>query len=671
LSVQSIRSLARRAGISTDWIDARGTPQRIGAEPLTRILAALGYPCATPGDLADSRALIRDRARTTFPSLVTATVNTAFRLPMEGSCDMPAEIAFEDGTRAPVNLRAKEGMLVVPPIAQIGYHRLRVAGREVSLAIAPSRCLTIADVAKGEKLWGTTVQLYSLRRAGDGGIGDTTALQTLARRAAHRGADAIALSPTHSLFAADHSHFGPYSPSNRLFLNPVYADPADSVAGVRAVSPQPEAEEASLIDWPQAARHKYGRLRTVFEGLPAGEPPEFERFIREGGTRLREQAVFEAIHAHWTATDGRVNWHDWPADWHGPSASASAHFAATHATAIRYHLFLQWIAARSFECAQAATREAGMRIGLIADLAVGMDPAGSHAWGRPADLLTGLRIGAPPDIYNPPGQNWGLVGFSPRALLETGFEPYIATLRATLRYAGGVRIDHAMGLGRLWLIPEGSSAADGAYVNYPIKDLLRLLALESQRHRAIVIAEDLGTVEPEFRDSLVNAGIGGMDVLWFQRDGLPFQSPSSWRADAVAMTTTHDLPTVAGWWSGADIDVRAELGLAFPNDFGDRARDRGLLWDAFRTEGVTKAEMPQPEQSTAVVEAALAFVARSPSSLVLAPIEDLLGLRDQPNLPGTTDQHPNWRRRLPLPVDSLLDRPDVVARVDALARNRK
>ena len=249
-------------------------------------------------------------------------------------------------------------------------------------------------------------------------------------------------------------------------------------------------------------------------------------FIAQGGARLREHALFEAVHAHWMG-GGRcqADWRRWPQEWHGPAMPAVVAFAAASAQEVRYHQFLQWLATVSFTRAQDGARDVGMRIGLIADLAIGMDPAGSHAWTRPGDLLTGLSVGAPPDIYIPSGQDWGLVAISPMALVDTGFEPFIATVRAALRHAGGLRIDHAMGLLRLWLVPHGSSAAEGAYLNYPLDDLLRLLALESHRHQAVVVGEDLGTVPPEFRSRLRDAGVAGMDVLWFQRDGERFQRP--------------------------------------------------------------------------------------------------------------------------------------------------
>ena len=243
------------------------------------------------------------------------------------------------------------------------------------------------------------------------------------------------------------------------------------------------------------------------------------------------------------------------------TAPRSPPFAASHRDEVLFHEFLQWVADRSLAAAQARAREAGMRIGLVGDLAVGMDPTGSHAWSRQRDILLGVAIGAPPDLFNPRGQDWGLTGFSPRALEDGGFAPFIATLRAALRHAGGLRIDHAMGLSRLWLVPEGADPAEGAYLTYPLTDLLRLLALESARHNAIVVGEDLGTVPAGFRETLDQDGVHGMRVLWFERgENNSFAAPQTWDAAALAMTTTHDLPTVAGWWSGTDIAARAECG---------------------------------------------------------------------------------------------------------------
>ncbi len=669
----SVRALARRAGVESDWTDAAGRPQRVAVEHLVRFLEALGFPCATSAQERDSRdRLLAHECSGHPPPLVTAVSDRAFRLPFaSGVDDVAAELVQEDGARRSLTLRRHGTTLVGPGIAAPGYHRLRFADCEVQLAVAPRRCVSIGDVAGGSRRWGLAVQLYSLARDGDGGIGDTTALRGLLSAAARHDADAVALSPVHSLFAANGRHISPYAPSNRLFLNPLYADPSDALPGISLPS-RPDLEGMELIDWPVAARAKYAALRQIFEGLKDNTPPALAEFIAQGGARLREHALFEAVHAHWMdPARCQADWRRWPQDWRGPAMPAVAAFAAASPREVLYHQFLQWLAAVSFTRAQASARNAGMRIGLISDLAIGMDPAGSHAWARPGDLLTGLSVGAPPDIFMPGGQDWGLVAISPLALVDAGFEPFIATVRAALRHAGGVRIDHAMGLMHLWLVPQGVPAAEGAYLRYPLDDLLRLLALESHRHHAVVVGEDLGTVPPEFRARLRQAGVAGMDVLWFQRDGERFQRPAQWRPDAMAMTTTHDLPTVAGWWSGSDLAERARLGIAGGEDAGARSAGRAMLWRAFVEEGVTPADPLQTEEGEAAVDAALAFVARSPSPLMMVPVEDLLARTAQPNLPGTVDEHPNWRRRLPVQADRILDDAAVSARVTHLRKERR
>jgi len=568
---------------------------------------------------------------------------------------------LEDGSVRGVTIRGGK-RATVPAIGVAGYHRLRFVNREITLAVAPARCVTLEEVGAGRRLWGVAAQVYGLRRTGDGGIGDAGAVRDLAQAAARHGADAVALSPLHSLFAADPARHSPYSPSSRLFLNPLYGDPS-IVFGAERLAAQAAVEEAQapLVDWAASGAAKFARLRRLFDDftardLAAGTPlaADFERFVQAGGDTLHEHALFEALQA-----ERPGNWVDWPAGWREGDAAT-----------VRYHLFLQWVAARSFAAAQTAARAAGMRIGLISDLAIGMDPAGSHAWARRSDLLLGLSIGAPPDIFNPRGQDWGLTGFSPRALVARGFEPFLATLRAALAHAGGVRIDHIMGLMRLWLVPRGAPASEGAYLAYPLEDLLRLLALESHRHGAVVIGEDLGTVPPGFRARLRRAGIAGMDVMWFERTRLSYRKPARWRRDAVAMTTTHDLPTVAGWWSGEDIRTRRALGRGAAGEDDERKQDRVRLWRAFTAAGTAHSAPPPVDRPGAAVDAALGYVAQSPAPLMLAPLEDLLGLEAQPNLPGTIDEHPNWRRRLVPAAKDLFDAPEVEARARIIAGHR-
>ncbi len=647
MSEQAVRARARAAGLAIDWVDAMGRPQQVKTEAVRRILDSLD----APQDGSDVRPL------------VTARIDARIELPgLSTEADTPAELVLEDGRVRSVTIRGGKAA-TVPAIGKAGYHRLRFAGGEITLAVAPARCVTLEEMGAGHRMWGVAAQVYGLRRAGDGGIGDAGGVRDLAQAAARHGADAVALSPVHSLFAADPARHGPYSPSSRLFLNPLYGDPSIVFGAERLASHAAVADEqAPLIDWAAAGAAKFAMLRRLFDDftardLAAGTPlaADFEHFVRDGGDALHEHALFEALHA-----DRPGNWVDWPAGWRQGDAAA-----------VRYHLFLQWIAARSFAAAQTAARAAGMRIGLISDLAIGMDRAGSHAWARQSDLLLGLSIGAPPDAFNPRGQDWGLTGFSPRALVARGFEPFLATLRAALAHAGGVRIDHIMGLMRLWLVPRGAPASEGAYLAYPLEDLLHLLALESHRHGAVVIGEDLGTVPPGFRARLRRAGIAGMDVMWFERTRLTYRKPTRWRRDAVAMTTTHDLPTVAGWWSGEDIRTRRTLGLGAAGEEAERRQDRGRLWRAFTAAGTVQGAPPPVDRPAAAVDAALGYVAQSPAPLMLAPLEDLLALEAQPNLPGTIDEHPNWRRRLVPAAKDLFNAPEVEARARIIAGHRQ
>ena len=353
-----------------------------------------------------------------------------------------------------------------------------------------------------------------------------------------------------------------------------------------------------------------------------------------------------------------------------------AAFAAAQAVEVDFHLFLQWLADRSLAHAQGAAKAAGMAIGLISDLAVGMDAGGSHAWSRPDDLLHGLGVGAPPDLFQPQGQDWGLAAFSPAALRRSGYDAFLSTLRAAMRHAGGVRIDHAMGLRRLWLTPHGASPTEGAYLQYPFEDMLRLIVLESSRAQAIVVGEDLGTVPAGFRETTTAAGMAGMRVLWFERDARnAFQPPQAWSADAMAMTSTHDLPTVAGWWRERDIDWMQQLARKSRHADTSQERaarevDRQALWTACLEAGVAEGAQPPPSGEQAAVDAALGYVAASACELAIVPLEDVLGEIEQPNLPGTTDEHPNWRRRLSAPSDVLFQEPWAKRRLEVLNRAR-
>lgn len=328
--------------------------------------------------------------------------------------------------------------------------------------------------------------------------------------------------------------------------------------------------------------------------------------------------------------------------------------------------FLDRHAREGLEAVQTCARAAGMAIGLIADLAVGVDPAGSEVAASPHLFLQGLHIGAPPDPLGPQGQNWGLTSYSPRALSDSGFAPFIAMLRANIPQGGGIRIDHAFGLRRLWVVPEGRPASVGAYLSYPFEDMLRLVKLEAWRKNAIVIAEDLGTRPDGFGEAVEAAGIYGMAVLPFTRDAEgAFLPTQAYPTTSVAMSATHDIATVAGWWTGRDLAWNDRLSRGGPT-VADRAKDRTALWQVIGN----GAPQPADDDPAPVVDAAIEFLAQTPCPLTLIPMEDMAAIVEQPNLPGTIDEHPNWRRRLPAPMTALLAQPEIAARIARLNRKR-
>jgi 4-alpha-glucanotransferase len=462
----------------------------------------------------------------------------------------------------------------------------------------------------------------------------------------------------------------------------------EASVAVRAEGIFQDLEAREQIDWQRAVPLKLEVLRALFERFDkeeraSGSPraAAFDEFCALGGEALEDHARFEALQAAMLAgPDGHAHWRDWPAGLRDPRSPEVDAFAAAHRREVDFHRFLQWLAADGLTGAQQDAREAGMSIGLVADLAVGCDGAGSHAWSLPHDMLQRVSVGAPPDLFNQAGQSWGLTTFSPRALHNNGFRAFIDMLRAAFTHAGGVRIDHILGLRRLWLVPEGESAKHGAYLRYPFEDLVRLISLESWRHRAIVIGEDLGTVPPGLRERLASHALYGIRVLWFERHGNAFLAPQRWDRHGIATTTTHDLPTVAGWWRGLDIDWRNRIGQTLPRADGrdpvaveqtQRAADRTELWQALQHAGFAPQDAAVPAADQPPIDAALGYVGATASPLVTCPLEDLLGLAEQPNLPGSIDEHPNWRRRLPLPVDALYADPAFAARVESVVRARE
>jgi 4-alpha-glucanotransferase len=669
VSDQALLSLAESAGLIPYWEDAFGQHQLVTPDTLRAVLAALGLPAGSDAAVRESAAELHRQRSETLQPLVTALVGQPIRLRTPAA---RFRLALEDGGTTEGFAEDRDGQAEIPAIDRPGYHRLWLGAHETTLAIAPPSCFGLDELAPGRKLWGLAVQLYSLRRAGDGGIGDFAALRDLVRAAGVHGAAAVAISPVHAQFSADPDRFSPYAPSSRVLLNVLHADADDLLP----LPPSPEEQSLAaldLVDWPAAARARLRRLRRAFDTLD--DRRALEAFRAERGDALESHARFEALHAHiWGNDPDRWHWRTWPEAYRNPDSQAVLDFARAHAKDVAFHAFLQFCADRGLQAAQQAARDAGMPVGLIADLAIGTDSGGSHAWSRQDETLLGLTVGAPPDLLSREGQNWGLSVFSPRGLRHHGYRAFLEMLRASLRHAGGVRIDHVMGMMRLWVIPEGGSSADGVYLRFPFDDLTRLMALESHRHRAVVLGEDLGTVPEGFQDRLRGTGVMGMRVLWFERErDERFRPPRHWTPEAVAMSSTHDLPTVAGWWRGRDLDWRVQLGW-LRDDAGERAqreRDRHLLWEAFRASGAAQHDAPPPNQGQHAAGSAAVHIGKAACRLALLPLEDALALTEAPNLPGSLHEHPNWRRRMPGPAATTFDDPIVAGRLAALGRARR
>jgi 4-alpha-glucanotransferase len=689
---EALRVLARDAGIETTWRDVHGETQTPTPDSLRGVLRAMGLDAATEARISESRRRLEGAAANA--TLVTATVGEPTIVP-GGAARFRARA--EDGTTFEGEARTLgPRTAALPPIDVPGYYRLILGHRDLTVAVAPRRCWGVTDATGGRPGWGLTVQLYAPRRAGDHGIGDFTGLRALIAAAAGHGADAMAVSPLHAQFSADPDRFSPYAPSSRVMLNVLHAD-AGALSGLAIETPPDQRaalarlEALDLVDWPAAARAKLATFRRLFDvfrtAAPGAGHEAFARFRREQGEALTRHATFEALHAvEYQRDPSRWSWRAWPSSLRHPDGPEVRAFAREHATDVTFHEFLQFLADRGLADTAATARDRGMAIGLITDLAIGADACGSQAWCHPGFLLDGLSIGAPPDLFSKSGQSWGVTTFSPNALAAHRFAPFIDVIRSALRHAGGLRMDHVMGLARLWLVPDGAAASEGAYVRYPLTDMLRLVALESWRHKAIVIGEDLGTLPDGFRPRLEAAGLAGMRVMWFERDGARWIHPRHWSRDAAAMTGTHDMPTVAGWWKGNDLAWRERLHqdpdpAAVAKARRERAGDRAALWAAFQEAGVAdrappgeagplaaEASPPSCDDGAAVADAAAAYIGLAACDLALLPMEDALALEEQPNIPGTTTEHPNWRRRLPGAAGTMLDEPGVARRLAGLAR---
>ena len=717
--------LANLAGIEDGWWDFFGTWRPVSAATKRAFLSAMGFAVHDDGAIAaalhelDTRpwrrwlepVAVLDAGGAAAVSLTIPAARDHETLAWELTEELGAVHSgrFQVDTLPWQEERWLDGVLVkrwrlvLPALPPLGYHRLRVVapdGAEAAMvvAVAPDRAHLPEAMAEGRKAWGIATQLYALRSAEDWGVGTYRALEKLAAGAAALGAATIGINPLHALFAGQPDRFSPYAPSSRRCVNvaaidveaiPEYREArrlARKIAAPGFQAALSRVRSAKLVDYPDVAhlsRPVLEDLYQVFRDTHLAANDEraqaFRRFQQAGGRTARLFCTFEALHERFLA-EGKGYWRQWPEEYRHPAAPAVARFAADKAERVEFHWWLQFVAEEQLAAAHRAGQSGG-GIGLYRDLGVGIAGDGAEAWAEQDCLALGVSVGAPPDPLALKGQDWGLVPFNPIALREAAYAPFIGVMAANMRHAGALRLDHAMALQRLYWVPPGASADQGAYVRYPVDDLFRLVALESRRNRCLVIGEDLGTVPEGFRERMERMGIFAYRVMVFEKDERQeFRPPEHFTEQALAIFATHDLPSLRGWWNGIDIDRREALNL-YPRpgmaeeERQARSHDRGALVPALIRHGLLpqgfNAAPPLDDAHTeALAAAAHAYLNRSRARLTMVQIEDVLGLETQMNLPGTTTEHPNWRRRFPVEVEDLLADPRLTRLAAAFAAER-
>jgi 4-alpha-glucanotransferase len=631
---------AKQLGIQTEYIDGQGHRHVTDGAALKIIIDAL--PVRPPHRFLGEAVVVRtgQPARTDLSQAAT--------FPLSWKIVAGLKVIAEGAT---------DGCTIVwPPDLPEGSYRLQLTDaasftEEAPLIVAPPR----AYRGDFDRCWLLAVQLYGVRSVRNWGIGDFTDLEGLIELAGHLGADGVGLNPLHALFDDRPADCSPYSPNSRLFLNPLYID-VEKLPGFQRAF---EAKGAiarlranDLVDYVAVAELKSRALRFAFDTFkadPRGERRrEFEEFRAERAPLLSRFACFEVLRHKFNKP-----WWEWPEPWQQPDEAACAGLReGPDGAEVEFVEFVQWIADRQLRACRDLAKTLGMKVGLYLDVAVGVQANGFDAWNEQTAISRRLAVGAPPDALNTAGQDWGLAGFNAAGLEIKSFEPYREMLRASMRYAGAIRLDHVLGLKRLYLVPHGFAADNGVYVQMPFEALLAATAQASVANRCVVIGEDLGTVPEGFREQMADWGIWSYQVMMFERDDHgKFRDVDHYASNALVTFNTHDLSTYAGWRSFSDLALKRSLGID-PGESDDaRWQALTMLSDMLRQHAIDRHDL----------YAVASFLARTKSRLLAISLEDLLGVIDQPNIPGTVNEHPNWRQRLPLALDGIASAIDVAA----------
>ena len=683
LSDPALGELADRFGISTQFYDWKGRHTQVGEQTVIAILAEFGVDASTPERARAAAQRVRDDhwRRIVQPCVV-------LRAGQEGRVDVhvPAgapvslRIVGEDGNDhlpwqvdnwnpdRPIDGRMiGEATFGIPGNLPLGYHELIVTigthdadgsaedggihtTATSTIIVTPNR-VGLPRRMGASRVWGYAAQLYSVRSHHSWGLGDLTDLADLCTWSASQGAGYLLTNPLHAAEVAGRMEPSPYLPSSRLFVNPIYIRPeliaeyhdldqydASLIESLRTTTLDDDPQ--ALLDRDRTWQAKSQALELIHRvDMSASRRMAFTAFRVARGRRLEDFATWcllSELHGS--------DWHDWPAELHDPHGAAVARVRREHADRIDFHMWLQWIADQQLSTAQSSGTDAGMPVGLICDLAVGVNGSGADAWMLNGLFAREMNVGAPPDPFNQAGQDWGQPPMRPDVLEQMAYAPLREMVSSALRHAGGVRIDHIMGLFRLWWVPKGLGPRHGAYVRYNHEAMVGVVALEAYRAGALVIGEDLGTVEPWVRDHLAARGILGTSIMWFETgpDGWPRQ-PQQWREHAMSSVTSHDLPPTSSYLRGDHVELRDRLGLLTESVDEEREnarRERETWLASLRQQGVLEADEDDPEQVTLAMHTLLT---RTPSKVINATLTDAVGDPQTQNLPGTEDEYPNWR----------------------------
>lgn len=721
----SIAQLARLYGIADAYIDYRAKPRQVSIQSQAAILAAIGVDAA---DEQSAAAAIHQyetmRWTRLLPPVVVVERGQPIVIPVAIPLDLKAKalqwsVALEGGEQRTGTERLEQLQTLEETIADdrsyrrlawtlpelpLGYHTASAAldtglNGEIRLIVAPEHCYEPPALAAGERVWGIAVQLYALRSQRNWGMGDFRDLRELIRQAAPHGCGIIGLNPLHALMPANPAHISPYSPSNRQFLNVLYVavedvpDCAECEDARRRVGAEQfqatlrELRAAANVDYVGVAAAKFEILKLLYASfrrnhLECGSQRAlaFRHFIEVQGEALRLHAIYDALDAHLRLQGPQYwGWPSWPEDYRDPAAPVVIRFARERVQDIEYFLYLQWLAAEQLREAQATARELGVAIGLYGDVAVGANSAGSETWSNRHLYRHGASVGAPPDALALKGQDWGIPPQDPNELRSQQYQPFVGLIRNNMRHVAALRLDHVMALYRLWWVPRGLLSKDGTYVHYPLEDLIAIMALESERNACLVIGEDLGTVPEAMTHAMEHYRVYHYKVLLFEQEPSGrFKPPGAYARTALAAVTTHDLPTLRGWWEEGDLALRDRLDLYPSADFkaqahAARASERRELMLALVAQNLWRwsPEEPLPPYSAALSRAVHVFLALSSAHVAMIQIEDLIGMGDPVNVPGTDTEHANWQRKVTANTRELFARPevrDILAAVNSARR---